>query len=101
MHDRQNIKTIYIFVFCYSSKVAIIVTEICRSNDLVHLNRYKWVVISILIDDIPLCFNNHNKTISLFRDEHNNSIWFWYLIVFIKTLSVEINVNTAILDLVL
>jgi len=27
-----------------------------------------------LIEDIPLCFNTYNKTNSLFRQEHNNSI---------------------------
>jgi hypothetical protein len=24
-------------------------------------------------------FNNHNQTNSLFRQEHKNSIWCWYL----------------------
>jgi len=32
-----------------------------------------------LIGDISLCFNIHNKTISLLRQEHNNSTWYWYL----------------------
>ena len=26
----------------------------------------------ILIEDIPLCFNSHNKTNSLFRQKHNS-----------------------------
>jgi len=28
----------------------------------------------ILIEDIPLYFNAHNKTNSIYRQEHNNSI---------------------------
>jgi len=28
----------------------------------------------ILIEDIQLCFNTHNKTNSLYRQEHNNSV---------------------------
>jgi len=28
----------------------------------------------ILIEDIPLCFNAHNQTSSLLRQEHNNNI---------------------------
>jgi len=29
----------------------------------------------ILIEEIPLCFNTHNKTISLLRHIYNNRWW--------------------------
>jgi len=34
-----------------------------------------------LINDIPLCYNTHNKTITLFHQKRNNSIWYWYFTV--------------------
>ena len=39
-----------------------------------HMLAIMVLIYFILIDVIPLCFHTHNKTTSLFRQEHNNSI---------------------------
>jgi len=34
---------------------------------------------NFLTEGMQMCFSTHNKTTSLFRQEHNKSVGYWYL----------------------